>query len=137
MPSPTFTRRALIAGAGTAVASAAIAVPYVIAAHSAEVCGLPVDTASNLDAEIHTLFADWRATYVLANDSRDDAALEKLWAIEDQMAALRPATVTGFAIKLLVMTAYDEFDLDSDRGKTLFADAIAITGQPTPVLAPA
>lgn len=43
MPSPTLTRRALIAGTATTVASAALAVPYVNAAHSVEVCGLPVD----------------------------------------------------------------------------------------------
>lgn len=36
MPLPTLTRRALLAGAGTAIASAAIAVPYVNAAHNLE-----------------------------------------------------------------------------------------------------
>ncbi|HTN60233.1 MAG TPA: hypothetical protein VL147_01605 [Devosia sp.] len=42
----TLTRRALLAGAGTTIASAAIAVPYVNAAHADEVCGLPLDAAS-------------------------------------------------------------------------------------------
>lgn len=42
MSSPTLTRRALIAGAGTAVASAALAVPYVNAVRADEVCTLPV-----------------------------------------------------------------------------------------------
>lgn len=41
MPSPTLTRRALIAGAGTTLASAAIAAPHVSAAHSDGACSLP------------------------------------------------------------------------------------------------
>lgn len=45
MPSPTLTRRALIAGAGTAIASAALAVPYVNAVRADDVCSLPVETA--------------------------------------------------------------------------------------------
>lgn len=36
MSSPTLSRRALLAGAGTAIASAAIAVPYVAAAGIAD-----------------------------------------------------------------------------------------------------
>lgn len=40
MSSPTLTRRALIAGAGTAIASAALAVPYVNAVRAAEVCSV-------------------------------------------------------------------------------------------------
>lgn len=47
MPSPTLTRRALIAGAGTAAASAALAVPYVNAAYSEEVCCLPAENITD------------------------------------------------------------------------------------------
>ena len=42
MPSHTLTRRALITGAGTVVASAAMAVPYVKAARAADVCSEPI-----------------------------------------------------------------------------------------------
>lgn len=129
MPSPTLTRRALIAGAGTAAASTALAIPYVNAAHSNEVCSLSV-----VDGELVALFHRWRATYVEANRDMDDAKVAQLWAIEALLIPIRPTTVEGFAMKLLVMTAYNEFDLDSDRGESVFTDAIAITGLPAPWL---
>lgn len=47
MPSSTLTRRALLAGAGATIASAAIAVPYVAAAGIAE----PI-AAENLDERL-------------------------------------------------------------------------------------
>lgn len=84
------------------------------------------------DGKLLSLFAEWRKTYIEANRDLDDEKLVRLWAIEDSMAKLCPETLPGFACKFLVMTAYDEFDLDSDRAKTLFRDAIAITGQPAP-----
>ena len=99
---------------------------------------LPVAYAAEADApvdgDLYALFADWRASYELATSGDDncDVHCERLWAIEDRMAALCPATLAGFAMKLLVMTSYDEFDLDSERAKTLFADAIAITQLPPP-----
>lgn len=126
MPSP-LTRRALLAGAGTAVASASLAAPYVNAAHSVK-----EDAA---DAEFHAMLADWRAAYVLACNNYDDDECDKLRAIEARMSTMRPTSAAGFAIKLLIMTSYGDFDLDSDPAQTLFADAIAITGQPAPVLA--
>ena len=89
-------------------------------------------TAPGEDAMFHKLFADWRAAYLIANDDYSDSACESLWAIEDQMAAMCPTTAAGLAIKFLVMTSYGEFDLDSDRAQTLFADAKAITGMPDP-----
>lgn len=46
MSSPTLTRRALIAGAGTAIASAALAVPTLNAVRADEMCNLPVETAA-------------------------------------------------------------------------------------------
>ena len=49
MHSPILTRRALIAGAGTAVASAALAVPYVNAASADELCSAPVQTETITD----------------------------------------------------------------------------------------
>lgn len=127
MPSPTLTRRALIASAGTTIASAALAVPYVYAAH--------VINSNDADAEFHAMLADWRSAYVLACDNYDDDECEKLRAIEDRMGSMRPTSAAGFAIKLLIMSSYGDFDLDSDPAQTLFADAIAITGLPAPVLA--
>lgn len=50
MTSPTLSRRALIAGAGTTIASAALAVPYASAARSTEVCALPLDPTARFDA---------------------------------------------------------------------------------------
>lgn len=127
MPSPTLTRRVLLAGAGTAIASAALAAPYVNAAHSIE-----VDAS---DAQFDAMLAEWRAAYVLACDNYDDDECDKLRAIEDRMGSMRPTSAAGFAIKLLIMSSYGDFDLDSDPAQTLFADAIAITGLPAPILA--
>lgn len=42
MSSPTLTRRALIAGAGTAIASAALAVPALNAVRADDVCSLAI-----------------------------------------------------------------------------------------------
>lgn len=119
-----FTRRALLASASTIIAGGALAAPHVDTAHPAEA-----------DAEFHSMLADWRAAYVLACDNYDDDECDKLRAIEDRMGSMRPTTAESFAIKLLIMTSYGDFDLDSAPAQTLFADAIAITGQPAPVLA--
>lgn len=127
MPSPTLTRRAMLAGAGTTLASAALTAPYVSTVRSA------ID-ADAVDAEFYAMLADWRAAYVLACDNYDDDECEKLRAIEDRMGPMRPTSAAGFAIKLLIMSSYGDFDLDSDPAQTLFEDAIAITGQPAPVL---
>jgi len=43
MMSSTLTRRALLACAGTVAASAALAIPYVNAAHADDVCHFPVE----------------------------------------------------------------------------------------------
>jgi|GEM_PF-6915468 len=123
----TLTRRALIAGAGTAVASAALAAPYVTAA-------LPIYSKDG-DAEFLAMFEAWRTAYILACDNCDDVECDKLRTIEKRMGFMRPGTATGFAVKLLIMTSYGDFDLDNDPAQTLFADAIAITGLPSPMLA--
>lgn len=58
MSSPTLTRRALIAGAGTTIASAALAVPYVNAVRADEVCSLPVEaTADRINRLVSELSA--------------------------------------------------------------------------------
>ena len=79
MPSPTLTRRALLAGAGTTIASAAIAGPYVNAAHSNDVCSLPAapeDITARVDrlsrelssAMGEYLNGDWKITISAGNE---------------------------------------------------------------------
>src|SRR5690606_22144640 len=108
----SLTRRALIAGAGTTIASAALAAPYVNTVRS-------TSNADAVDAEFHAMLADWRAAYVLACDNYDDDECDKLRAIEDRMGPMRPTSAAGFAIKLLIMSSYGDFDLDSDPAQTL------------------
>lgn len=50
MSSTSLSRRAMIAGTGAAVASAALAVPYVNVAHADDVCSLAVDPAERFAA---------------------------------------------------------------------------------------
>ena len=56
MPSTSLTRRALIAGTGAAVASVALAVPYVNAAPD-DTCSLAVDPVARYDAAVAELKA--------------------------------------------------------------------------------
>lgn len=66
MSSPTITRRALIAGAGTAIASAALAVPALNAVRADEVCSLPVapetitDRLDRLTQELSVAMAEYQ-----------------------------------------------------------------------------
>ncbi|MET3925967.1 hypothetical protein [Devosia sp. 2618] len=57
MPSPTLTRRALIAGAGTAVVSAALAAPYVNAVRGDEVCSIGADPRERMIVAVAELRA--------------------------------------------------------------------------------
>lgn len=124
--SHAITRRALIASAGATVATAALAAPYVNAAHLA-----PAG-----DERLHQLMAEWQAAYDAANDGAHPEALpdplmDRLYAIEGEAAAICPATLEGLAIKLLLLTNYGEFDLDEFRAG-LLAEAEAITGYAPP-----
>ncbi|HTM76767.1 MAG TPA: hypothetical protein VL133_03965, partial [Devosia sp.] len=57
MSSPALTRRALLAGAGTTFASAALAVPYVNAAHSEEVSATAFDPETRYERAVAELRA--------------------------------------------------------------------------------
>lgn len=66
MSSTSLSRRAMIAGTGAAVASAALAVPYVNAARADDVCALPVaaeDITTRLD-RLTTDLADAMGEYL-------------------------------------------------------------------------
>lgn len=102
----------------------------------AAVASLPaVATAAN-DERLHQLMADWRAAYDNATRSTHaedtpDPLMARLWAIEETIAGIRPVTVEGFAIKLLVLTNYGEFALDGSA-EVLLPEAEAITGYAPP-----
>lgn len=70
MPSPTLTRRALLTGAGTITASAALAVPFIDATHSGEFARVPGEPALadrarmvaavvELRAAMHEVYGVW------------------------------------------------------------------------------
>lgn len=119
-----ITRRALIASAGATVATAALAAPYVNAAHLA-----PAG-----DERLHQLMAEWRAEYdavCTTADATSEIHMDRLYAIEREAATIRPATIAGFAIKLLLLTNYGEHDLDGPASG-LMAEAEAIAGYAPP-----
>jgi len=63
MPSSTLTRRALLVGAGTTAACAAIAVPYANAVQSAEMGGAAVDPSARYEAALAEFKAAAEALY--------------------------------------------------------------------------
>lgn len=69
MPSPTLTRRALIAGTGATIASTALAVPFAQAAFALQ------DDVRSIDPAILEAIADW-------NHCQDATALA--WAVWDE-----------------------------------------------------
>lgn len=102
----------------------------------AAVASLPAVATAAGDERLHRLMADWRAAYGAATRSTHgsdlpDPLTDRLWAIEAAIAAIRPATVEGFAIKLLVLTNYGEFDLDGSA-EMLLPEAEAIAGYAPP-----
>nr|WP_295889267.1 hypothetical protein [uncultured Devosia sp.] len=122
--SYAITRRALIASAGATVATAALAAPYVNAAHLA-----PAG-----DERLHQLMAEWRMEYdavCTTADATNEIHMDRLYAIERETATIRPATLAGFAIKLLLLTNYGDHDLDGPASG-LMAEAEAIAGYAPP-----
>lgn len=122
--SHAITRRVLLATAGATVATAALAAPYVNAAHPA-----PAG-----DERLHHLMAEWRAEYdavCTTAEATNEIHMDRLYAIEREAATIRPATLDGFAIKLLMLTNYGEHDLDGPASG-LMAEAEAITGYAPP-----
>src|SRR5690606_39458818 len=65
-----LTRRALMVGAGTTIASTALAAPYVNAAQADEVCSLPVDPMARYEAAVAELKAAALAIYPDIDDWR-------------------------------------------------------------------
>lgn len=109
MPSPTLTRHALIAGAGTVIASAALAVPYLNAVRADEVCSLRVDDPL-LDAiaDYRRGLANFEALTGVSDQERDafaDISYAPPMAILDEWD--RPAATLEGAIEALRM-AVDE-----------------------------
>ena len=125
LKSHAITRRVLLATAGATVATAALAAPYVNAAHPAPAS----------DERLHQLMAEWRAAYDAVSaapaEAEGDAQMQRLYAIEREAVGIRPATLAGFAIKLLLLTNYGEFDLDDFRAG-LLTEAEAIAGYAPP-----
>lgn len=75
MTLPTLTRRALIAGAGTAIASAAVALPYLNAVRAEDLCSVPVDQTHDPLLEAITAYrqglADFEALRGVSDEERD------------------------------------------------------------------
>ena len=91
--------------------------------------------AIDADERLHHLMTEWRAAYDAASaataEAEGDAHMQRLYAIESEAVGVRPATLDGFAIKLLMLTNYGEFDLDDFRAG-LLTEAEAITGYAPP-----
>jgi hypothetical protein len=85
------------------------------------------------DERLHQIIAQWRSEYdaVAAAAASGDVSMDQLWALENETAAIRPVTLEGFAIKLLLLTNYGEYDLDGRRDR-LLAEAEAIAGYAPP-----
>lgn len=96
MSLPTLTRRALLAGAGTVVASAALAAPYVSAAHSEEVCSLPVDAAARFEAARAEYRAAAEALYPNIDDWNDRATENGVCLIG--LCPPKPVEFTGYGV---------------------------------------
>jgi hypothetical protein len=92
-------------------------------------------TAVSKDERLHQLMSDWRTEFdavtTAAAETLSDIALNRLNAMEREASTIRPATLEGFAIKLLLLTNYGEFDLDDFRAG-LIAEAEAIAGYVPP-----
>lgn len=82
------------------------------------------------DALLRHFMAEWRAEYD-AITARGDGGAEidarRIWALEQAVAGIRPATLEGFAIKLLILTNYGEHDLDGPASG-IVTEAQAIAG---------
>lgn len=117
MPSPTLTRRALIAGGGTAVASAALAVPYASAAHSEEVCSLAVDPAERFAAAQ----AEFRAAAEALYPDIDD------WIIN---ATDKGAVMIGLVTpKPVEFTGYGVYEIQLGKRRPIVALAASESGR--------
>lgn len=97
---------------------------------------LPALASPASDERLHQLMAEWQAAYDAASDGAHpeglpDPLMNRLYEIEGEAAAIRPTTLEGLAIKLLLLTNYGEFDLDDFR-RALLAEAEAITGYAPP-----
>jgi hypothetical protein len=90
--------------------------------------------APTLDGRLHQLIVKWRAEYDAVSTTDVNASethMARLYAIEHEAAAIRPVTVEGLAIKLLILTNYGEFDLDGP-GSGLLPEAEEIAGYSPP-----
>ena len=122
--SHAITRRVLLATAGATVATAALAASYVNAAHPA-----PAG-----DERLHQLMSEWRTEYdavCTTAEATNEIRMDRLYAIEREAAAIRPTTLAGFAIKLLMLTNYGDHDLDGPASG-LMAEAEALAGYAPP-----
>lgn len=87
--------------------------------------------AASADAHLFSLAEAWRVQYDAACAEQGDDKFDRLWALEREIATIRPLTVEGFAAKLLILTNFGEFDLDGP-GKGLLDEAEAISGLAPP-----
>ena len=124
MNRTVINRRAAIKGAAAVACALPVAMPA--AAHPA--------ASRDLDARLHQLMADWRMEYdrvCTTADATNEIHMNRLYAIEHEAAGIRPSTLDGFAIKLLLLTNYGDHDLDGPAAG-LMAEAEAITGYAPP-----
>jgi hypothetical protein len=121
-------RRSFVRALPLAAAAAALPAPVVLAAPSSAVA------SSDPDAKLRALMTAWQAQYRASNSSgfqgkiADDIKFQRLLVIEAQVSEVRPATVQGFAIKLMVATHYGEFDLDGPMGEAFHREAETLCG---------
>jgi len=130
-PPTTLTRRALIAGAGTAVASAALAVPYVNAAHSEPVCSLPLSAPVH-DPLLHAVRAyqsgldDFNRATGLSDEERDEFAKV---SYAPPMAVLtdwtEPARSMQGAVEALRLAAEENADFGDELAGSMISAALA------------
>lgn len=118
---PLPNRRAVIKSSAAALACA-LPIPALAAEPAAS------------DARLHSLMIEWRTEYDAVCHTAgalSNAHMARLYAIEQQAAAIRPVTLQGFAIKLVMLTNYGEHDLDGPAAG-LVAEAEAIAGYAPP-----
>ncbi|MGV8833276.1 MAG: hypothetical protein ACOH2N_14980 [Devosia sp.] len=157
MPSPTLTRRALIAGAGTAAASAALAVPYVNAARSAEVDTSPIDPeTAGLTGLPLAAFHIERAVAAMAQPGLagrwqvtiHSGDAEQYWGFRQADAADRAAfsdrpayagyaddlsfvsrKINGGGFDYWTVESSGDYSADCERGRILGAEFLAYIGE--------
>ena len=121
MSSTSLTRRALIAGTGAAVASAALAVPYVNAARADDVCSLAVDPAERFAAAQVEFRAAAEALYPDIDDWIINATDKGTVMIGLVTPKPQPVEFTGYGVY--------EIQMGKSKKRPIVALALSATGK--------